>query len=105
MRSIDRSFYESRTWRHVREAYAESQHGLCERCAKNGRITPGVIVHHKEHLTPENVNDPKKTYGWDNLELLCLECHNAVHGKGQKPTVIFDEEGNCIGAIPPVDDE
>ena len=100
MRSIGREFYESRRWRSVRAAYAASVDGLCERCRKHGRFVPGDIVHHKVHLTPNNVNDPNLAYGWDNLELLCIECHNTVHGT-DKPTVIFDEEGNCIGAAPP----
>ena len=103
MRSIDRAFYDSRTWREVRAAYSASVDGLCERCRRRGRITPGDIVHHKQHLTPENVNDPNIAYGWNNLELLCIECHNTAHGAGENPIVEFDADGNCIKPYSPLD--
>ncbi len=43
-------------------------HGLCVKCGR-----PGEIVHHKEHLTPENINTPEIALGENNLELLCRE--------------------------------
>lgn len=36
-------------------------------------------MHHKIHLTPENLNDPSITLNWANLELLCKPCHDAEH--------------------------
>lgn len=102
MRSIDRQFYESPAWRKVRKAYATSVGGLCERCRACDRITPGYIVHHKKPLTPDSVNDPEIAYGWSNLQLLCIECHNTVHGKDNEPSkVVFDADGNCIAAYTP----
>ena len=29
-------FYESPAWKHARKAYADTQHGLCERCKAKG---------------------------------------------------------------------
>ena len=56
--------------------------GLCERCYQQGIYTPGDIVHHsKVHVTPENVDDPEITLSFDNLELLCRDCHAKVHGE------------------------
>lgn len=79
MRPYATAFYKSKAWAKCREAYASSVGGLCERCAKAGRITPGVIVHHKNHITPDNINDPGITLNWDNLELLCRDCHADEH--------------------------
>ena len=60
-------FYNSAAWARCRAAYALSVFGLCERCGE-----AGVEVHHKVYLTPENIDYPPITLGWDNLELLCL---------------------------------
>lgn len=32
-------------------------------------------------ITPENINDPMVTLNWDNLRLVCRECHAEKHGK------------------------
>lgn len=81
MRSIDNKFYHSKTWEKCRNAYAQSVGGLCEDCLAKGIITAGVIVHHKIPLTPERMTDESIMYGFDNLRLLCLECHNKTHSK------------------------
>ena len=56
-------------------------------------------MHHKKHLTPENVLDDNVVYGWDNLELLCIYCHNTVHGAGLGRECVFDDDGNLIGIL------
>ena len=73
------SFYKSKEWKQCRAAYAKSKANLCERCLEKGLIVPGVIVHHKVHLTPENISDPMTTLNWDNLQLVCRDCHAIVH--------------------------
>ena len=42
-------------------------------------INPGIIVHHKIELTPDNINDPHIALSFDNLELLCEDHHNKQH--------------------------
>ena len=74
-------FYASRLWRRNREAYAKSKQNLCERCLAKGLIIPGAEVHHKKRLTAENIHDAAVALNWDNLELLCEECHKEEHGK------------------------
>lgn len=54
---------------------------MCERCLKAGIIRPGEMVHHKKHLTEENLNDPAVALNFANLELLCRDCHAAEHAK------------------------
>lgn len=84
MKEWARGFYKSSAWKHCRAAYAASVGGLCERCLQRGQYTPGVIVHHKIHLTPENINDPSITLNWDNLELVCRDCHAELHDERQR---------------------
>jgi 5-methylcytosine-specific restriction endonuclease McrA len=61
------------------KAYRISKGRLCERCYAKGLIVPGEEVHHKIRLTPENINDPAIALNWDNLELLCKNCHMEEH--------------------------
>ena len=60
-------------------AYKREKGGLCERCYADGKITAGDEVHHKIRLTPENLGDPSIALNWDNLELLCKDCHIKEH--------------------------
>lgn len=86
-------FYKSKAWQQCRDAYYNSKFGMCERCGE-----PGVIVHHKKYITPDNINDPNITLSFGNLELLCIGCHDREHFRGS-PTVAgtgFDADGNFI---------
>ena len=67
-------FYKSKAWLDCREGYIQSVYGLCNRCG-----SPGYIVHHKELLTLNNINNPEVTLNWELLEYLCLDCHNKEH--------------------------
>lgn len=94
MKDFAASFYKSRIWNHTREAYLESVGGMCERCMARGLVTPAEIVHHIEHLTPQNIVDPEVTLGFGNLEAVCRKCHGEEHGK---PRVYeFDEDGRLL---------
>lgn len=90
-----REFYVSKAWANCRAAYKRYRGGLCERCLRRGMISAGVDVHHKVKLTPENVNDPAVSLNWENLELLCKECHSAEHSS-KRFTV------DALGRVTPV---
>ena len=79
--SFARSFYVSRPWVKCRNAYRASKGGLCEKCWEQGLIVPGTAVHHKIHLTPENIDDPDISLNWNNLILLCDAHHQEEHRK------------------------
>ena len=74
-----KEFYASKAWHDCREGYLKSVGGLCERCLRSGAYVPGVIVHHKIRLTPQTILDPAVALNWENLECLCLACHNNEH--------------------------
>lgn len=92
MKDYAKQFYTSRAWASCRAAYRRQAGGLCERCYKKGLITPGEIVHHKIHITPENINNPDIVLNWGNLELVCRDCHAEIHGKKKKRFTV-DENG------------
>ena len=93
MKEFAKDFYLSSAWRKMRAYIIKRDMGLCVRCGR-----PGEIVHHKEHLTPQNIGDPDITLSADNLETLCRDCH-AIEHMGEPPTadgLMFDEQGNLI---------
>ena len=70
--------------------------GMCERCFAMGKLSPAKLVHHKEHLTPQNITDKQVTLGYDNLQRLCQDCHAVVHGYKTESRVEFAEDGSII---------
>lgn len=66
-----RRFYRSDKRKVASAIKIASCSGFCEKC---GAI--GTEVHHKIHLTPNNVNDHEISLNQDNLMLLYNECYN-----------------------------
>ena len=86
-------FYSSKRWKNTQAAYMASQHYICERCGNMARI-----VHHIKYISPINIHDPNITLCWDNLEALCMDCHNREHMSTSSciDGVSFDKDGNLI---------
>lgn len=77
-----RKFYSSKAWQDCRNEYAKRAHHLCENCLRKGIYKPGTIVHHKIELDPVNIERPEVALNFDNLELLCRDCHAEIHNTG-----------------------
>jgi hypothetical protein len=89
-----KKFYASKQWKQCRHSYFAYRYGLCERCQGVGKI-----VHHKQYLAPDNINDPLVSLSFHNLELLCQDCHNREHHEKYGVTmegVVFDEYGDLV---------
>ena len=75
-KAFAQAFYRSAAWIKCRLSYIAKRKatdgGLCEHCRK----ALGYIVDHIIELTPYNINDPAISLNHDNLQYLCLECHN-----------------------------
>lgn len=98
MKEWAEQFYKSKAWMKCRASFIVSKFNICERCHGVGKI-----VHHKIILTPKNINDTNITLNWNNLELLCQDCHNKEH-MSEGITVkgcIFNENGDLINNISP----
>lgn len=88
------AFYHSPQWRRLSREFLLSRNYICQRCG-----APAEIAHHKQHLTAANVNNPEISLNPDNLEALCLACHNAEHfsaGGATAAGLAFDGDGNLI---------
>lgn len=68
---------------------------LCERCLKNKKYNSAYIIHHKEHVTNMNYENDNIFFNINNLESLCLNCHNKEHF-AEKSEYSFDENGDVI---------
>ena len=88
-----RPFYNSKEWIKCRNSFMQSKHYVCEVCNK-----AATICHHKEPITPSNINDVNITLSWSNLLAVCHDCHQALHGNNSitQEGLIFDSEGNLI---------
>lgn len=50
------------------------------------------MVHHKIHLTRDNISDPQISLNPDNLESLCDDCHKLEHDSERKDGNVSDEQ-------------
>ena len=88
--------YNSKKWDKVRKMKL-SYNPFCERCLEKGYYVPAYLVHHKEYITDLNYTNPDVMFNLDNLESLCMECHNKEHFEGKsKKEYVFDKDGNVI---------
>lgn len=86
--------YRSKKWRMLRKQKL-AINPLCERCQKKGFYNSAYIVHHKDYVTDQNYFDDSIFFNLDNLESLCLDCHNKEHF-GDKQEFSFDINGDLI---------
>ena len=91
-------FYSGWKWRRCKDSYLRSVGGLCEECRRRGLIKAADEVHHKIHLTKDNVNKSEIALNWANLEALCEDCHRQQHRKTKRWRV--DEDGNVTPTGP-----
>lgn len=85
-------FYTSKQWEDTRKAYLISKHYICERCGEHADM-----VHHKEYITPDNINNPNITLSFNNLIALCNVCHNKEHKRKEiNRRYKFDSDGNLL---------
>lgn len=91
-----KTFYKSKAWKQTRDLYAKSVGGLCEICWQNGLVVPGEIVHHRIHLTPENISNPEIALKFSNLQLVCRDCHAMLHKDEGEKRYRVDPDGSVV---------
>lgn len=101
--------YKTKSWKDIRKYIWLKQQCLCARCNKPvyvSGITDYIpkdkrvkgIVHHKIYLNDYNYQDNNIAFNEDNLEGLCIDCHNNEHfSKGTiRNDLMFDDYGNIV---------
>lgn len=97
-KAFAKQFYSSKAWQSCRNEYAKMKHHLCENCLRQGIYRPGVIVHHVIEIDPITIEKPEIALNFDNLELLCRECHDKKHPRTKKSSKRFfiDKNGKVF---------
>lgn len=86
-----RRFYDSKEWKQIREEAKQRDNYECQPCKRRGlvRIDTNeysesakrkkiqLVVHHIQELE----DHPTLALEIDNLETVCVDCHNKEHGR------------------------
>lgn len=97
-----KKFYRSSDWESIRQQALERDNHECQECKRQGKVhfdsekvegerkSVELNVHHKYELE----HYPKLALVLDNLETLCLNCHNKMHGRvfGENKKKKWDDE-------------
>lgn len=80
------NFYTSKEWAKFRrvvigERLTAEGETVCEYCHRPIVRAYDIILHHKQELTEENVNDVMISLNPDNIMLVHHRCHNVIHNK------------------------
>lgn len=87
---IKEKFYRGQKWKRCAKSFADSKHWICEQCGnvrlwnavREGKVYEKdfarmLQVHHKKEVDETKIlNGSDDLYDWNNLELLCVFCHN-----------------------------
>lgn len=72
------AFYCRKDYLDLAQACKIKSGGVCAKCGGVFNISE-LRPHHKVELTLDNIDDVNVTLNPDNIEVLCHDCHNAVH--------------------------
>lgn len=86
-----RKFYDSYAWRKLSSEIKNRDNNECQECKRIGLVTIDtneyseqakrkkiqLVVHHIKELE----DYPEFAYDTENLETLCVDCHNRIHGR------------------------
>jgi 5-methylcytosine-specific restriction endonuclease McrA len=89
--------YKDTRYKKAREIVLQRDGGLCQKCKQ----AVGTECHHKiplDDITADR-NNPNLfiCFSPDNMEMLCLDCHNRIDTKICADDVIITEDGEVIG--------
>jgi 5-methylcytosine-specific restriction enzyme A len=86
-----RKFYDSGSWKQLRAEVKKRDNYECQECKRQGRVKIDtneysesakrkkiqLVVHHIKELE----HHPELALYIDNLETVCVDCHNKEHGR------------------------
>ncbi|WP_437177054.1 HNH endonuclease [Heyndrickxia ginsengihumi] len=73
-------FYQCKEWRQLRVQALERDNYECQECKRRGKYRRGKNVHHIKEVKDR----PDLALTLENLETLCIQCHNEIHDKRLK---------------------
>jgi 5-methylcytosine-specific restriction enzyme A len=90
-RQQKRKFYDSKEWKQLREEAKKRDNYECQECKRQGRVSIDTYEY-SEHakrkkikLVVDHIKEledyPELALELDNVETLCVKCHNIKHGR------------------------
>lgn len=86
-----RKFYDSGNWKQLRKQVKKRDNYECQECKRNGRVQIDTndysekAKRKKIMLVVDHIKEledyPELALDIDNLETLCVNCHNKKHGR------------------------
>jgi 5-methylcytosine-specific restriction enzyme A len=90
-RGQKRKFYDSGSWKRLRTEVKMRDNNECQECKRQGKVKIDtneysenakrkkiqLVVHHIKELE----HHPELALDIDNLETVCVDCHNKEHGR------------------------
>ncbi|WP_078430977.1 HNH endonuclease [Alkalihalobacterium alkalinitrilicum] len=73
-------FYKSKEWLTLRKKALRRDNNECQLCKAKGKYHNAENVHHMKEVK----TDPHLALALDNLQCLCIQCHNEVHDRLDK---------------------
>ncbi len=70
-------FYKGSPWKKLRLIALDRDNYECQECKRQGKVSKGQNVHHLKEI----YYYPKLALILDNLETLCIKCHNIEHDR------------------------
>lgn len=91
---VKNKFYSTKMWQRARNLALANARYQCDVCGS----PKDLQVHHIIPITLNNINDKNVTINQNNLQVLCVRCHNSIErGKGHTAKgVKFDKNGQLI---------
>lgn len=81
--------YKTKRWEQLRAFVIGRDRNICRRC--NRLIVGRADVHHIIDLTVDNYTNDAIAFNPDNLLTLHQECHNDIHKRFGKRTIVSDD--------------
>jgi 5-methylcytosine-specific restriction enzyme A len=103
-RQQKRKFYDSPEWKLLREEVKKRDNHECQECKRQGKVFIDIYEHSEKakrkkiKLVVDHIKEledhPELALDTDNLETLCVMCHNKKHGRSfeYKPPKWNDEK-------------
>lgn len=73
-------FYKSKEWMSLRKEALKRDHYECIPCKRKGKVRKAQNVHHIKEVKKH----PELALVLDNLECICIRCHNNEHKRLEK---------------------
>jgi len=90
-REQKRKFYDSKSWKQIREEVKKRDNHECQECKRQGKVFLDTNEYSesakrkKIQLVVDHIKEleeyPDLALEMDNLQTLCVNCHNKKHGR------------------------